>query len=74
MSMIRCDRCVRQIDTDEQPETYDEESDMWVCHPCREETMEAHRREWLSASPEERNPDQYRRDMIAAGRGHLLRD
>lgn len=28
--------------------------------------------QWVVASPEERNPERYRREMIEAGRGHLL--
>jgi len=31
------------------------------------------RREWKAASPQERYPEKYRRDMIDAGRGHLVR-
>jgi len=31
------------------------------------------RREWKAASPQERDPEKYRQDMIDAGRGHLVR-
>lgn len=41
-------------------------------------SMEAARRDalrsWATASPQERDPVGYRRDMIDGGRGHLLRD
>jgi len=45
------------------------------CDECREwaeAEMRRSRREWAVASPEERDPEGYRRDMIDAGRGHLL--
>lgn len=29
---------------------------------------------WRTASPEERDPEGYRRDMIDAGRGHLIKE
>lgn len=45
------------------------------CADCRrylEEQAAYWRRAWARASPQERNPEQYERDMIDAGRGHLL--
>lgn len=49
----------------------DEYGDPIGCESCRaiEDDM---RREWAVASPEERDPERYRREMIDAGRGHLL--
>lgn len=72
MSMIRCDKCSNLIDTDEQPDTYDTESDQWVCEPCREKTEAYWRAQYDAAPLSERNPAEYRRQMIDAGRGHLL--
>lgn len=45
------------------------------CPSCVEwyvEQTDAYRREWRAASPAERDPEQYRADMVAAGRGHLV--
>lgn len=46
------------------------------CEDCaaylKESEAEA-RREWLTASPEEKDPERYRQGMIDAGRGHLVR-
>jgi len=74
MSMIRCDQCSGLIDTDEHPETHEAESDQWICWRCRDKTEAYWRAEYNAASPEEKNPEKYRQDMIDAGRGHLLRD
>jgi hypothetical protein len=41
------------------------------CPQCKA-SAEVWRQEWEKASPAERNPRQYRQDMIDAGRGHLL--
>lgn len=45
------------------------------CESCAEyiRQEEAYwKRQWVVASPAERDPEGYRRDMIEAGRGHLL--
>lgn len=45
------------------------------CSSCVKWSDEAHayfRREWEVASPADRDPEGYRRDMIDAGRGRLL--
>ena len=43
------------------------------CQRTRAEWSARFRREYNQASDAERNPEQYRQDMIEAGRGHLLR-
>ncbi len=35
MSYLRCDLCGRIFDTDDYPDAYDEEPDLWICLPCR---------------------------------------
>ncbi len=34
MSWITCEHCGDLIDTDENPHTYREQKDMWVCDDC----------------------------------------
>jgi hypothetical protein len=41
------------------------------CARCAEEHL-SFAREWAVASPEERNTERYRSELIEAGRGHLL--
>lgn len=72
MSVIRCDRCVNFIDSDENPDAYEPESESWVCDECRNDEMAYWRAQYNAAPLSERNPEQYRREMIDAGRGHLL--
>ena len=43
MSVLTCERCSKHIDTDDHPETYREELDMWLCEPCYEEVLEDER-------------------------------
>lgn len=74
MSMMQCYLCPQLIDTDDQPETYEDEADVWVCWPCRDARMREMKATYDAAPLSERNPDQYRRDMRDAGRGHLLSD
>lgn len=74
MSMIRCDTCASLIDTDENPDAYCGESDSWSCEACDTARVAYWRGLYDAAPLSERNPEQYRRDMIAAGRGHLLGD
>ena len=40
MSLLTCDSCGNLIDTDDHPEAYDEERDMWTCERCREDIEE----------------------------------
>jgi hypothetical protein len=42
------------------------------CVAWRDASMADALREYQVMSPAERNPEQYERDMIDAGRGHLL--
>ncbi len=45
------------------------------CPKCAEwhaQEMRYWARQWAAASPAEKDPEGYRRDMIEAGRGHLL--
>lgn len=37
MSILCCDRCGRFIDTDDEPGSYVEELDAWICEQCSEE-------------------------------------
>lgn len=34
MSIIRCENCSKLIDTDDRPDTYYENLDMWLCDEC----------------------------------------
>jgi hypothetical protein len=55
----------------------DDNGDPIPCLDCQASYRDSHAeawREWQAASPEERDPEGYRRDMVDAGRGHLLRD
>ena len=36
MSLLRCDNCDHVIDTDNEPEAFDEVANRWFCRPCRE--------------------------------------
>jgi len=84
MSIMRCDQCERSVDTDfHDTETFrvGENDFITVCETCAEKIhadqeaeMRAAKAEYDAASEWERNPDTYRTDMIAAGRGHLLGD
>ena len=40
MSILCCDDCGRLIDTDDDPESYFETLDKWLCVGCREELDE----------------------------------
>jgi hypothetical protein len=44
------------------------------CAACSDYWMRIYESEYRAASPAERDPEGYRRDMIEAGRGHLLRE
>lgn len=82
MSIIHCDACRKPVDTDlvdmERFPVGDDDS-IQLCPACAAEwfadqhaEMTAARRDYDIAPLSERNPEQYRQDMIAAGRGHLL--
>lgn len=71
MSMDRCITCFRPVDTDEDTDCYDAEGQC-TCEPCRDATVDYWRAIYDATPPAERNPTQYRQDMIEAGRGHLL--
>ena len=43
MSVLTCDSCGDWIDTDDEPEAYDEATDRWFCWRCREEEENAGR-------------------------------
>lgn len=73
MSLLKCDTCPSVIDTDEHPDCHDPEADAWFCPACRAATEAYWRAQYAVASPEERDPERYRREMIDAGRGHLLK-
>lgn len=36
MSWLKCDGCGDLINTDNEPEAYDQENDTWTCEDCRE--------------------------------------
>lgn len=84
MNMLRCDECDRPFDTDViEMETFPcgEDDHFVACPTCakrinteRDAEMMASKRAYNAASPAERNPAQYRADLTAAGRGHLLPD
>lgn len=44
-----------------------------ACAKLDRETMSYWRGEWAAASPEERDPRAYARNMRESGRGHLVR-
>lgn len=46
MSILICDDCRAQIDTDQNPECYDDEQDRWVCHGCRDGYAALMKAEW----------------------------
>jgi hypothetical protein len=69
---LRCNADVDGCSGGVDPETIERRP----CSACRRYAAESERmarREWLSASPAERDPAGYARDMIDGGRGHLLR-
>lgn len=82
MSIMRCDNCNRSVDTDYvEMESFPcgEDDTFHLCPTCaeaeyasQEAEMAMHRRDYNAAPLSERNPEQYRQDMIDAGRGHLL--
>lgn len=82
MSVMRCEGCDRRFDTDVvEMETFPcgEDDSFHLCPTCaeaeyasQEAEMARHRRDYDLAPLSERNPEQYRADLIAAGRGHLL--
>ena len=40
MSILNCDMCGAYIDTDANPDAYNESLDMWLCHGCWEDHIE----------------------------------
>jgi hypothetical protein len=82
MAIQRCDQCDKPVDTDvTEMESFacGEDDSFSVCPGCaekilaaQEQAMRAARAEYHAAPLSERNPTQYRQDMIDAGRGHLL--
>lgn len=71
MSIDTCIGCARQVDTDFDDEAYDSEGQCF-CEPCRNEEFAYWKSLWDAAPLSERDPEEYRRQMIEAGRGHLL--
>lgn len=71
MSIIHCDGCDKRIDTDEDVDCYDSEGQAY-CERCRDE----HEADGIILAAEwEREverPLRERKDIIEAGRGHLL--
>lgn len=82
MSIIRCDQCDRHVDTDhDEVERFacGEDDSFSVCPACAEKIFAEQEADMLAAKREyditplsERDPERYRREMIEAGRGHLL--
>lgn len=82
MTTLRCDQCDRPVDTNQvEMETFPcgEDDHFVACPYCAEQIraeqqaeMLAAKRAYDAASPAERNPAQYRADLTAAGRGHLV--
>lgn len=82
MSIIHCDACRKPVDTDlvdMERFPVGEDDSFQLCPVCaeaelanQEATMAASWREYTIAPLSERNPEQYRQDMIDAGRAHLL--
>jgi hypothetical protein len=69
---IKCEACAAPVDADEADDLRCAESGDIICQKCRDDE-EAYWRGLYEATPvSERNPEQYRRQMIDAGRGHLL--
>lgn len=73
MGIQRCDQCDKPVDADDADDLRCPESGDVVCQKCRDETEAYWRAQYNAAPLSERNPEQYRREMIDAGRGHLLR-
>lgn len=84
MSILRCDDCDKPVDTDQvDMETFPcgEDDSFKFCPACAERIeaqlnaeMSAARAEYDAAPLSERNPAEYRRNMIDAGHGHLLHE
>lgn len=82
MSLVRCDQCDKPVDTDQvELERFacGEDDYFHVCPDCAEKinaeqeaTARRYKAEYDAAPLSERNPEQYRREVIEAGRGHLL--
>lgn len=76
--MIACSNCPAVIDSDDDPACFTgpEGDGPVLCEPCRDKAeadlVAYHRAGYDAASPEERNPEKYRQDLIDAGRGHLV--
>lgn len=73
MSIARCDKCSRQVDTDEDVYCYDSEGQCF-CEPCRDAWLEEGRAMAAEYQREVIQPQLDRQDVIDAGRGHLIRD
>lgn len=82
MSIMRCENCSKPVDTDlVEMEAFrvGDDDTIHLCPVCaeaefanQEAEMQAARRDYDAAPLFERNPAQYRRDLIDAGRGYLL--
>lgn len=68
----RCDQCGEVIDVDENTHSHDAESDQYICETCCAKTEAYWRAEYNALRQYEPTPEQYRQEMIEAGRGHLL--
>lgn len=76
MSMLNCEDCDKLIDTDLDVEALDDDcSGIVRCRSCRDNRDEAAYERQQEKLMESGGVDDstYRRDMIEAGRGHLLR-
>lgn len=49
MSVVRCEGCEMWLDTDECPETYREDLDMWLCEACNNDHRQRLREQRLDA-------------------------
>ncbi len=73
MTTIKCDACAAPVPADEADDLRCSESGDVICQKCRDDE-EAYWRDQYSIAPlSERDPEEYRRQMIDAGRGHLVR-
>jgi hypothetical protein len=67
-------RCCDNSDEYGCPELRETGENCAACQAHHDYWHRIYRAEWAVASPAERDPEGYRRDMIDGGRGHLLRE
>lgn len=64
-----CETCQAAVDHEE---CYSDDEGQHFCDPCREAEQAYWLGQYRATTLKDRNPERYRREMIDAGREHLL--